>query len=37
MPITESVVDLLNGKISAIEAIARLMARDPTEEVTAGG
>jgi glycerol-3-phosphate dehydrogenase (NAD(P)+) len=36
MPITQSVVDLLDGKIAATEAVARLMARDPTEELAPG-
>lgn len=36
MPITQSVVDLLAGDITAAQAVARLMARDPAEEVTPG-
>lgn len=33
MPISQSVVALLDGKISAREAVAALMGREPTEEV----
>ncbi len=33
MPITESVVDLLDGKIRPEQAVVRLMARDPAEEL----
>ena len=36
MPITQSVVDLLAGDITAAQAVARLMARDPAEEVAPG-
>jgi glycerol-3-phosphate dehydrogenase (NAD(P)+) len=36
MPITQSVVDLLDGKIQAVQAVARLMARDPAEEMGLG-
>ena len=36
MPITESIVDLLDGKLRPDQALARLMARDPAEEAGAG-
>lgn len=36
MPITQAVVDLLDGKISPDQALARLMARDPAEEAVPG-
>jgi glycerol-3-phosphate dehydrogenase (NAD(P)+) len=36
MPIAEAVVALLDGRIRPKEAIAWLMAREPTTEVSAG-
>lgn len=35
MPITQSMVDLLDGKIRPEQAVARLMARDPADEAAA--
>lgn len=36
MPITQSIVDLLDGRIRPEQAVARLMARDPAEESVPG-
>lgn len=36
MPISQSIVDLLDGKIRPEQAVARLMARDPAEEKAPG-
>lgn len=36
MPISEAIVDLLDGKIRPEQAVARLMARDPAEETGTG-
>ncbi|TXH88531.1 MAG: NAD(P)-dependent glycerol-3-phosphate dehydrogenase [Rhodoferax sp.] len=36
MPITQSIVDLLDGKLRPEQAVARLMARDPAEESVPG-
>lgn len=33
MPITQAVVDLLDGRLTPAQAVARLMARDPAQEV----
>lgn len=34
MPISQAVVDLLDGKINPIQAVAQLMGRDPASEAT---
>ncbi|MDT8989488.1 NAD(P)H-dependent glycerol-3-phosphate dehydrogenase [Curvibacter sp. APW13] len=34
MPITQAVVDLLDGRITPAQAVARLMARDPAQEAS---
>jgi glycerol-3-phosphate dehydrogenase (NAD(P)+) len=32
MPISQAVVDLLDGRLQASEVVKRLMARDPRDE-----
>jgi glycerol-3-phosphate dehydrogenase (NAD(P)+) len=32
MPISQAVVDLLDGRLQAAEVVKRLMARDPRDE-----